>query len=101
MMFCLFIPALLYARSPVGIGVKDVLSTTGPQMGSAIIAVVFGVIMQPLFLPRIIRASKVYRLHSDLRGDLPDDATRPIQNKWPLDLASSLLRDFGPLKRWA
>src|SRR5207248_384438 len=38
-MFCLYVPALVYAGRPIGIGVRDVLSATGPQMASAIITV--------------------------------------------------------------
>ena len=41
-MFCLFVPALVYAGSPIGIGVKDVLSATGPQMGSVLVSMLVG-----------------------------------------------------------
>jgi PST family polysaccharide transporter len=80
--FCLFIPVLVYAGYPIGIGVKEVVSTTGLQMDSAIIAVAFGLICNS-YSSSILRAGKVNRLHSDLSDDIAYDGTRRIQNNGP------------------
>jgi polysaccharide transporter, PST family len=97
-MFCLFVPALVYAGRPIGIGVSDVLSATGPQMGSAVIAVALGLTMQRLFL---LEFSELARLIVSI----PICVTTYLavvlgvfRMTGPLKLASSLLRDFGPLK---
>ncbi len=41
-MFALFVPALAYAGQPLGIGVKDVLSATGPQVVAGVFATASG-----------------------------------------------------------
>jgi PST family polysaccharide transporter len=98
-MFCLFVPALVYAGRPIGIGVSDVLSAIGPQMGSAIIAVALGLTMQRLFLREFSELARFI-------VSIPICVTTYLamvlgvfRITGPLKLASSLLRDFGPLKR--
>ncbi len=41
-MFVLFVPALAYAGKPLGIGIKDVLAATGPQVVAGCVAAVAG-----------------------------------------------------------
>ncbi len=49
-MFLLFVPALVYGGRPIGIGVKDVLLVTGPQVGSALVTVVLGISIRSMFM---------------------------------------------------
>ena len=100
-MFCLFVPALVYAGQPIGIGVRDVLSATGPQMISALIAVAFGLAMQQLFL---LDLSGLGRLVVSIPICLAMYLVVVLgvfRMTGPLKLASSMLQDFGSLKRWA
>lgn len=100
-MFCLFVPALVYAGSPVGIGVRDVLSAAGPQMASAILAVAFALAMQWAFL---LDFSELARLAISIPICVAAYlviALGVFRVTGPLKLASSLLRDLGPLRRWA
>jgi PST family polysaccharide transporter len=100
-MFCLFVPALVYAGQPIGIGVRDVLSATGPQMISALVAVAFGLVMQQLFL---LDLSELGRLVVSVPICLVMYLVVVLgvfRMTGPLKLASSMLQDFGPLKRWA
>jgi polysaccharide transporter, PST family len=100
-MFCIFVPALVYAGRPIGIGVVDVLSATGPQMSSAIISVAVGLIMQRLFL---VEFSELARLIVSIPICVVTYLAIVLgifRTTGPLKLASSLLREFGLLKRWA
>ena len=49
-MFALFVPSLVYAGRPAGIGVRDVLQATGPPTVAGLIAVAFGYVVQQEFL---------------------------------------------------
>jgi polysaccharide transporter, PST family len=100
-MFCLFVPALVYSGRPIGIGICDVLSATAPQMASAVIAVAFGLTMQRLLL---LECSAMTRLIVSTPVCLATYLAIVLgvfRLTGPLKLASSLLRDFGPLKRGA
>jgi PST family polysaccharide transporter len=100
-MFGLFVPALVYAGSPVGIGVRDVLSAAGPQMASAIVAVALGLAMQQAFL---LEFSELARLVISIPICVVAYlaiALGVFRVTGPLRLASSLLRELGPLRRWA
>ena len=97
-MFCLFVPALVYSGRPIGIGVNDVLSATAPQMASAVIAVAVGLAMRRLFL---LESSELLRLIVSIPVCLTIYATIVLgvfRLTAPLKLASSLVRDFTPLK---
>ena len=48
--FCLFVPALVYAGRPVGIGIKDVVRAVGPQTVAALTTVAIGFTVQRLYL---------------------------------------------------
>jgi polysaccharide transporter, PST family len=52
-MFVLFVPAVAYAGQPLGIGVKDVLRTVGPQTVAALAAAAFAFALQLTFLAEI------------------------------------------------
>jgi polysaccharide transporter, PST family len=92
-MFCLFIPALVYAGRPIGIGVRDVLSATAPQMASAVIAVALGLTVQRLFL---VEHSPLARLFVSIPVCLTTYVAIILGVfglTSPLKLAFSLLRD--------
>jgi PST family polysaccharide transporter len=97
-MFCLFVPALVYAGYPFGIGVKDVLSAIGPQMSSAIITVAFGLIMQQLFL---LEFSELARFIVSIPICVATYLTMVLavfRTTGPLKLAFSLLHNFSSFK---
>ena len=100
-MFCLFVPALVYAGRPIGIGVRDVLSAAGPQMLSALIAVSFGLTVQHLFLLEFSELARFIVSIPICVATYLMMVLGVFRMTDPLKLASSLLRDFGPLKRWA
>jgi PST family polysaccharide transporter len=99
-MFCLYVPALVYAGRPIGIGVRDVLSATGPQMASGIITVVFGLAVQRLFLLEFSELARFIVSIPICAAAYLAMVLGVFRLTGPLKLASSLLRDFGPLKRW-
>jgi len=61
--YMLFVPALVYAGRPAGIGVKDVLAAVGPQTAAGLIAVAIGLGVRETLLvelsqwPRFLIAS--------------------------------------------
>jgi PST family polysaccharide transporter len=99
--FCLFVPALVYAGQPIGIGVRDVLSATGPQMISALIAVAFGLAMQQHFLLDFSGLARLVVSIPICVATYLVIVLGVFRMTGPLKLASSMLQDFGPLKRWA
>jgi polysaccharide transporter, PST family len=100
-MFCLFVPALVYAGQPIGIGVKDVLSATGPQMTSALAAVAFGLAMQHLLLLDLSELARLIVSIPICAAMYLVMVLGVFRMTGPLKLASSMLQDLGPLKRWA
>ena len=57
-MFGLFIPALVYAGAPLGIGTKEVLAATGPQAASGLIAATLGYMLQQSWLGDFSRLTR-------------------------------------------
>jgi PST family polysaccharide transporter len=99
--FCLFVPALVYSGRPMGVGVGDVLSATAPQMASAVITVALGLTIRRLFL---LESSELARLILSIPVCVMTYLAIVLgvfRLTAPLRLASSLLRDFGSLKRRA
>jgi PST family polysaccharide transporter len=76
-----------------------VLSATGPQIVSAIIAVVFGLAMQRLFLLEFSELARFIVSIPICVATYLVIVLGVFRMTDPLKLASSLLRDFGPLKR--
>jgi PST family polysaccharide transporter len=99
-MFGLFVPAVVYSGQPVGIGVKDVLSATGPQVVSALVAVVVGLLMQRLFLADLSELARFFISIPICGVTYLIMVLAVFRMTGPLKIASSLLRDLGPLKRW-
>jgi len=98
-MFCLFIPALVYAGYPLGIGAKDVLSATGPQIGSAIIAVALALIIKRLFLAEFSELTRFILSIPICMATYLATVVGVFGLTGPIKLASSLLRELGQLKR--
>ncbi|MGY2848887.1 PST family polysaccharide transporter [Bradyrhizobium sp. USDA 4509] len=94
-MFVLFVPALVYAGRPVGITIGDVLRATAPQTIAALVAVAVASSIQDAFLqelPRLLRipVASVICVTAYLTVVIGVfRITRPLQLAW------SLLRDFG------
>ncbi|WP_246668241.1 lipopolysaccharide biosynthesis protein [Bradyrhizobium elkanii] len=94
-MFVLFVPALVYAGKPVGITIGDVLRATAPQTIAALVAVAVAFSIQEAFLqelPRLLRIplASVICVTAYLTVVVGVfRITRPLQLAW------SLLRDFG------
>ena len=100
--FCLFVPALIYAGNPLGIGAKDVLGAIGPQTAAALIAVAIGVTVQSAFLSDLSRLEGFVVSGLDLPDCIPRSDRGCFQGDRPLRLALSLLRDFSPTRfRWS
>jgi len=98
-MFCLFVPALVYAGYPLGIGAKDVLSATGPQIGSAIIAVALALIIKQLFLAEFSELTRFTLSIPICMATYLATVVGVFGLTGPIKLASSLLRELGQLKR--
>lgn len=98
-MFCLFVPALVYSGKPIGIGVKDVLRATAPQVSSAVVAVAIALSFQLLvfydlhILTRIIVSGAIC---ATVYGALVLGVFRQTA---PLKLVYSILPGFALLKR--
>jgi PST family polysaccharide transporter len=96
--FCLFVPALVYAGKPLGIGARDVLRTVGPQMIAALITVAIGFTVQYTLLadlPRLARfvASGLICVTAFLAV-----IVGVFKVTAPLQLVLSMLRDFSPMR---
>jgi polysaccharide transporter, PST family len=95
-MFGLFVPALVYAGRPIGIGTRDVLSATAPQMISAIITVAFGLAVQRLFLLEFSEPARFVISILICSVTYLAIVLGVFRMTGPLKLATSLLRDFAP-----
>jgi PST family polysaccharide transporter len=100
-MFCLYIPALVYAGQPVGIGVRDVLSATGPQIVSALISVALGLAILQLFLLDLSALPRLLVSVAICTASYLAIVLGLFRMTAPLKLASSMLQDLPALKRWA
>jgi PST family polysaccharide transporter len=96
--FCPFVPALLYAGQPLGIGIRDVLLAVGPQIVAPLMTVAIGTAVQSGFLhdfsllARPIASGLVcVLLYLAL-------ALGIFRVTAPSRLALSLLRDFSPAR---
>jgi PST family polysaccharide transporter len=97
-MFGLFVPAVAYSGRPVGIGVKDVLSVVGPQTAAGLSAVAFGLIVQQVFLVDFSQLTRFFVSATICLAIYLTVAVGIFRVTGPLQLAFSLLRDFGPAR---
>jgi PST family polysaccharide transporter len=94
--FCLFLPALVYAGRPLGIGARDVLRAVGPQVAAALIAVAIGLAVQGAFLSDFSRLARLLISGLVCLTAYLAVAAGLFKVTAPLRLAFSLLRDFSP-----
>lgn len=100
-MFCLFIPALVYAGEPLQIGYKDVLAATGPQVCSALFAVAIGLLIRQQLLLDLPEWSRFLISIPICIIAYMTMVLAVFRATDPLQLALSFLRDRGLLKRFA
>jgi hypothetical protein len=92
---------LVYAGRPIGIGVRDVLSATGPHMLAAIITVAIGLGVQRAFL---LESTEVVRFIASILICILSYLVSTVGVFGitdPLKLMTSVMRDLNPLKRMA
>jgi PST family polysaccharide transporter len=94
--FMLFVPALVYAGQPVGIGVRDVLRAVGPQAISALLTVAIGLMLQQALLGDFSRLARFVLAVPICTAVYFAVIVGAFRMTAPLQLAFSLLRDFGP-----
>jgi PST family polysaccharide transporter len=95
--FCLFIPALVYAGRPFGIGTRDVVRAVGPQMVAAIITVAIGLTVQRLYLTDYTQGARFVLSAAICVSVYLTVAVAVFRVVGPLRLAVSLLADFSSL----
>lgn len=96
--FCLFIPALVYAGRPLGIGTQDVVRAVGPQVAAALIAVLIGIAAQEMFLSELSRFVRLVISGLICAAAYLALVVGLFRITAPLQLAFSVLRDFNPLQ---
>ena len=95
-MFGLFVPALVYAGRPFGIGVRDVLAASGPQTASGLITVAVGFAVQHFFLADFSLPGRFFTSALVCLVTYLALVVGIFRVTGPLQLALSLLRDFRP-----
>jgi PST family polysaccharide transporter len=96
-MFGLFVPAVAYSGRPIGIGVKDVLSAVGPETVAGLSTVTFGFVVQQAFLADFSQLARFSISVPICLAIYLTVAVGIFRVTGPLQLAFSLLRDFGPM----
>lgn len=94
--FCLFVPALVYAGQPLGIGAKDVLRAVGPQMLAALITVAVGYMVQRAFLADLSQLTRFVVAVPICLAVYLVVIVGVFRVTAPLHLAVSVVRDFSP-----
>jgi polysaccharide transporter, PST family len=97
-MFGLFVPALVYAGRPLGIGVKDVLQAAGPQTAAGLVAVALGFLVQEAFLSDFSRFARLFVSAQICLAIYLSVVVGIFKVTGPLRLALSLLRDYSPIR---
>jgi hypothetical protein len=97
-MFGLFVPALVYAGHPLGIGTKDVLRAAGPQTAAALVAAALGFTVQEVLLVDFSPLARFFVSAPICLTIYLAVVVRIFKVTSPLQLAFSLLRDFGPIR---
>lgn len=97
-MFVLFVPALVYAGRPAGIGIHDVLRATAPQAIAALIAVALGLSAQEAFLQEVPRLLRILIASSICVSAYLAIVVGVFRVTGPLQLAWSVLRAFRSVR---
>lgn len=94
-MFVLFVPALVYSGSPLGIGTKDVLSAAGPSTAAAVCAAAVGLGLQYAFMAEFNPLARFCISGLICAVTYLLVAVGLFRVTGPILLAVSLLRDVG------
>jgi PST family polysaccharide transporter len=97
-MFALFVPALAYSGRPLGVGLRDVLAAVGPQTVAALCAVGVGLAVQHAFLAELASLPRLALSALICLGTYLVVAVGVLRVTGPIQLALSMLRDFGSLR---
>jgi PST family polysaccharide transporter len=97
-MFGLFLPALVYAGRPVGIGARDVLQAVGPQTAGGLIAVALGLLLQQASLADFTPLVRFLVSVPICLVAYVAVVVGVFKVTGPLWLAVSLLRNLGPMR---
>jgi len=96
--FVLFVPSLVYAGRPIGLGVSDVLQAVGPQIISALVATGVGFTVQNAWLGGLNPFVRVFLASLVCLGTYLVLAVGVFRITAPIRLGLSLLRDFMPVR---
>jgi polysaccharide transporter, PST family len=97
-MFILFVPALVYAGRPLGIGYADVLQAVGRQTAGGLITVALGLVAQRLFLADVSQLARLAISIPVCAAIYLAVVAGVFRVTAPLQLALSVLRDFRPIR---
>jgi polysaccharide transporter, PST family len=97
-MFALFVPALVYAGRPVGIGTKDVLQAIGPQTIAGLTAVAVGFVVQLEFLGELSQFMRIFVSGMVCAAAYFAVVVGVFRVTDPLRLVFSVLRDFRAVR---
>jgi len=97
-MFGLFLPALVYAGRPVGIGARDVLQAVGPQTAGGLVAVALGFLMQQALLADVIPLVRFLVSVPVCLAAYLAVVMGVFKVTGPFWLAVSMLRNLGPMR---
>lgn len=97
-MYLLFIPTLVYAGRPLGIGIKDVLQTIGPQTLGGLFAVALAFILQQMLLAEFSQMARILISATICLAAYLAFVVGIFRLTGPLQLAYSLLREIGPVR---
>ena len=93
-MFALFVPSVVYAGRPVGIGARDVLRAVGPQTIAGLVAVAVGFVVQQEFLGGLSQFMRVFASGAVCTAAYLTVVIGIFGVADPLRLVFSVLRDF-------
>jgi PST family polysaccharide transporter len=97
-MFALFVPALVYAGHPVGIGARDVLQAVGPQTVAALFAAAVGFAVQLQILGELSPFMRVFISGMVCLATYLAVVVGVFRVTGPLHLVFSVLRDFRAVR---
>ena len=99
--FCLFLPALVYAGQPFGIGTRDVLRVVGPQMVAALVTAAIGHTAQVMLLADYSHLLRLTISVAICIGVYLSVAVGLFRVTGPIQLGLSVLRDLTRGRSWA
>ncbi len=97
-MYLLFIPTLVYAGRPLGVGTKDVLRTVGPQTAGGLFAAALAFVTQHMLLAEFPQLARILISATICLAAYLIFVVGIFRMTAPLHLAYSLLREVGPAR---